>query len=268
MLHPKGDNLESLDFVLIGAGNLGTSVTLALNQVGVHPRQIINRTISKAKNLAEMTNCSIYSSNLNAIEPCDFVLVATTDDSIPDIVKALSPVNIPVFHTSGSTDISIFPSAIPNNGVFYPLQSFSAERELDFQEMPLLLEASNDKTLKLLFKIAHRLSSRVIEVSSENRIKTHIAAVLANNFSNHFLILARDYLKKYNIPEDILDPLVKETFNKYIELRNKNAQTGPAVREDMKILDKHKEILKNDPALQKIYNFVSDSIIKYRKEKN
>ena len=119
----------------------------------------------------------------------------------------------------------------------------------------------------MLFKIAGRLSNVVLEVSSVERMKVHIAAVFASNFSNHFIVLAMDYLRKNKLPDTLLDALIKETTLKAIEMKGNNSQTGPAVREDMKIIRKHQELLKNDPTLQKIYTFVSESIIRFKKEK-
>lgn len=120
----------------------------------------------------------------------------------------------------------------------------------------------------MLKNIAFDLSNKVLEMNSEDRLKYHIAAVFASNFSNHMLTLAGDYLKKHKLPDHILNPLIQETILKFIERGDRDVQTGPAVREDMKTLKKHEEILKNDPDFQKIYTFVSESIIQYKKKKD
>ena len=266
MIQVQSDS-NNMNFVLIGAGNLGTTLTRALIKKGFQPVQIINRSIDKANRLAEETGNPLVSSDSSHIEPCDFVIVAVSDDSIPTVLEKIPSLQAPVFHCSGSTGISVFSDKFHRYGVFYPLQSFSSLRKINFREIPVLIEASDQSTLKLLRSVAEKLSENVMEVNSENRIRAHIAAVFASNFTNHFLLMARDYLRVHNLPDNIIDPLVRETFNRAIEMKNENVQTGPAVREDRKILSIHEEILKNDPSLQKIYNFVSESIIRYKKEK-
>lgn len=267
MVHSSDQNKLSTTFVLIGAGNLGSLVTQRLYQEGLQPVQIINRTLEKAKILGDKTGCSNYSSRIENIEDAGFILVSVNDDSIPAVLDQIAGTSMPVFHTSGSTDISVFSQDFPNCGVLYPLQSFSPGRELDFEEIPVFIEASNDGSYQLLQEVAQKLSEKVYSINSEDRLKIHISAVFASNFTNHFILLAKEYLSKNELPPEIIDPLIKETCLKAIEYGSRNSQTGPAVREDLKILHKHEEKLKNTPGLQKIYTFVSESIIRKKKEK-
>lgn len=267
MIPTSNFNKHSLNFVLIGSGNLGSNVTLRLLEKEIKPVQIINRSIEKAEKLCNDSGCENYSDNFSDVKVADFILIAVNDDSIEQVLEKIGPTLTPIFHTSGSTAMNIFPHDFPNCGVLYPLQSFSHGRKPDFDEIPVLIEASNNKTLKLLETLASNLSKKVIHTDSEDRLKTHIAAVFASNFTNHFIIKAKDYLLQNNLNPGILDPLIKETFQKAIALGGENSQTGPAVREDLKILRKHEEKLKNDPSLQKLYTFVSESIIQKKKDK-
>ena len=265
MVKPADDNNTALSFVIIGAGNVGTQLTRMLFSVGIQPVQIINRSISKARHLAQETNCRDFSSDYDINHKADFILVTVNDDSLPEVLDKINPGKIPVFHCSGSTPLSIFPVEFFHYGVLYPLQTFTLNRDPDFKNIPFLLEASDGKTISLLKRISSSISNEVLEMNSPDRLKYHIAAVFACNFTNHFLTLASDYLQKNDLPDSILHPLIKETFMKFIERGELNVQTGPAVREDRKTLQKHEEVLKNDPEFQKIYTFVSDNIIKYNK---
>lgn len=255
-------------FVIIGTGNVGTHLTRELHKKGFQPVQIINRSPEKARALAIETNCDNFSTEIRIEGNPDFILVSVNDDSFPDIISEINPGDIPVFHCSGSTPMSIFSVDFFHYGVFYPLQTFSMNRTPDFRNIPFLLEASDTETMGLIKSVASSLSNKVLEINSEDRLKYHIAAVFASNFSNHMLTLAGDYLKKHKLPDYILNPLIQETFLKFIEKGDRDVQTGPAVREDMKTLKKHEEILKNDPDFQKIYTFVSESIIQYKKKKD
>ena len=267
MVNPPGDNNQP-SFVIIGTGNVGTHLTRRLYSKGFQPLRIINRSLEKAELLARETHCCNFSSDLIIEENPDFILIAVNDNSLPEVIEKIRPGNSPVFHCSGSTPISIFPVDFFHYGVLYPLQTFSLNRTPFLENIPFLLEASDNDTMKLLEVIASSLSNEVYEMSSEDRLKYHIAAIFASNFSNHLLTLAADYLKKHDLPDNILYPLIKETFLKFIEKGGLNVQTGPAVREDIKTLKKHEEILKNDPDFQKIYTFVSENIIQFKKKKS
>ncbi len=243
---------------------MGTHIALKMNSMGFLPVQIINRSQEKAKKLADLTNCNNYTTDLKKISRSDFILVTVNDDSLQDVLNRTEAGNTPVFHCSGSTSMSVFPTKIPHHGVLYPLQTFSLWRDPDFEEIPFLLEASDDQTMHFLKNIAREMSNHILEINSEDRLKYHIAAVFASNFVNHFLTLAYDYLRNHDLHANVLNPLIQETFLKFIEGGDLNTQTGPAVREDKKTLQKHEEMLKNDPDFQKIYTFVSRSIINHK----
>ena len=262
-----GNKNEELSFALIGAGRLGSNITLELFNNGICPSQIISRTLSKAKHLAKRTQCLNASTEISISGSPSFILLAVNDGAIEKILAVLKSTDIPIFHCSGSTPINIFSEAFPNHGVLYPIQSFSIEREINFDDIPILIEASNDATFQLLESISNVLSNNVIIGNSETRMKCHIAAILSSNFSYHLFAVARDYLVRNGLPIDLLNPLLRETLDKAIDYPNEDLQTGPAAREDYGILQKHQEALKNAPSLLKLYNFVSESIIRFKKEK-
>ena len=247
-------------FVVIGAGNFGTRLSIALTEVGHRALQIINRTEEKGKCLAEKLG-AIFTSELDIHKDADIVFIATNDDSIPTIIPAISSCNCLVVHVSGSTPISVFEPYLKNYGIFYPLQSFTADVEVNFKNIPLLIEASDPVNLAILNQTANSLSEKVFVMDSDTRLKCHLAAVIAANFSNHFIALGEAMLQEANLPKDIIHPLLDEMFVKIRKYGAEKAQTGPARRNDIEILEKHKEVLKNKPSLQNLYTFVSDSII-------
>ncbi len=252
-------------FVVIGAGNLGTRMSIALDSVGHKALQNINRSEEKGKMLAEKLGAAFYHE-VNIHKDADIVFIATNDDSIPGIISEISTFDGLIVHVSGSTPISVFESYVRNYGVFYPLQSFTADVEVDFKNIPLLIEASDPVNLAILNQTANSISENVFVMDSDTRLKCHLAAVIAANFSNHFIALGEAMLKEANLPKDIIHPLIDEMFLKIRKYGAYKAQTGPARRNDIVILEKHKEALKNKPGLQNLYTFVSDSIINsYRK---
>lgn len=258
---------SNYNFVVIGAGNLGTRLSIALSEAGHTALQIINRSETKGLLLAEKLGAE-YSSDLNIHKEADIVFIATNDDSIPAIIPDLSSYNCLFVHVSGSTAISVFESFVDNFGVFYPLQSFTSDVEVDFKNIPILIEASDSKNFNILHDIANTVSDKVFPIDSDTRLKCHLAAIIAANFSNHFIALGEQMLEETELPKDIMHPLLDEMFSKIKRHGAEKAQTGPARRQDMITLEKHKEILNNTPSLQKLYTFVSDSIINFYSKGN
>ena len=136
-----------------------------------------------------------------------------------------------VVHTSGSVPIDTI--SAKRKGVLYPLQSFTKEKEIDFSTVPLCIEASNKDDLVVLKKLANTISKSVFEVSSIQRAQIHLAAVFANNFSNHMYTIANELCEKEGLPFDLLKPLIMESTAKLQVLKPDKAQTGPAIRNDI-----------------------------------
>ena len=145
-------------------------------------------------------------------------------------------------------------------GVFYPMQTFSKQRAVDFREVPFFIEAKRPEDVELLKAVAGTLSEKVYEADSEQRRSLHLVAVFTCNFTNHMYALAAELLEKYHLPFDVMLPLIDETARKVHELPPCDAQTGPAVRYDENVINKHLSMLEGTPALQEIYKLMSKSI--------
>ena len=163
-------------------------------------------------------------------------------------------------HTAGSIPMNVWEGHVPHYGVFYPMQTFSKQREVDFKEIPFFIEASSAEDAAFLKAIASTLSNRVYDADSEQRKSLHLAAVFTCNFTNHMYALAAELLKKYNLPFDVMLPLIDETARKVHELEPKTAQTGPAIRYDENVIGNHLRMLADDPAMQRLYELLSRSI--------
>jgi predicted short-subunit dehydrogenase-like oxidoreductase (DUF2520 family) len=151
-------------------------------------------------------------------------------------------------------------------GVFYPLQTFSKGREIDFCGIPICLEANSEKILAELNELAGRISKAVYEITSEDRKILHLAAVFACNFVNHFYYIGDQLLEKQGLAFDLLKPLISETAAKVMGMDPCDAQTGPAKRYDETIINKHLKLMDNQPELREIYRFVTNSIYQAHKK--
>lgn len=248
-----------MKIVLLGAGNVANHMGAAFKKAHHEVVQVYNRSETSARTLAKKLRCG-FATDLKKISPeADVYVVAVSDHAIAETAKATLPQTKIVVHTSGSVSAGAL-KKFKNHGVLYPVQTFSKDREINFKEVPLLIEASNMETLNSIIALASGISRYTFQMNSADRKWVHLSAVMANNFTNHLFLLAEKILKKQNIPLSILGPLMKETVTKALVLGPQKAQTGPAKRGDTKVLDAHLQLLKKDPAAKKIYKLLSENI--------
>jgi predicted short-subunit dehydrogenase-like oxidoreductase (DUF2520 family) len=246
--------------VVIGAGNVATHLAKAMQQADLQIDQIWSHQYKNSEQLAKEVNAKpiVELSEIN--KQADLAVVSIKDDAIAEIATQLREFKGCIVHTSGSVNINVFSQIADNYGVLYPLQTFSKNKEINFSNVPLCLEANNQKTLQLLHHIASLLSNSVFEIDSQKRTILHLAAVFACNFTNHMYALANQIVSKNDLPFDILKPLITETAAKVQNALPLQVQTGPAVRHDETTLQKHEELLKQMPQLLEIYKTLSEDI--------
>ena len=250
----------------IGSGNVATHLAKGLYSSGVEIYQVFSKSIENAEELAEQVNALAIQSlgclNLNNV---DVLILSIKDDLIHGISEALTSTNTIVVHTSGTRSLN----ALTNHsqrGVFYPLQTFSKHTEVSLQNVPFCIEANSKEVEERLMKLAFLLTEDVRITDEETRKAIHVAAVVACNFSNHMFALAEKLLETSGEDFSILKPLISETVNKALNNHPKNVQTGPAVREDQEVIKNHVARLSEEPSLQKLYQEISNSIIKLKNE--
>jgi predicted short-subunit dehydrogenase-like oxidoreductase (DUF2520 family) len=245
---------------IIGSGNVATHLAKILRNTGFVIRNIYSRNFNNATQLANEVEAAPVS-NIKDLLPVDIVIICVSDSAIEQVCNQITLNQALIVHTSGSTSIDILRNH-KNYGVFYPFQTFSKNTQIDFSKVPVFIEANTSDNEEKLTSVASKISSSVKKLTTENRLKLHLAAVFANNFANHMFSIAHDIITEANLPFEILNHLIHETTSKAISSGNPSeVQTGPAVRNNTNIMELHKEILANKPLYQKIYTFVSSSII-------
>ncbi|MFP3859519.1 MAG: Rossmann-like and DUF2520 domain-containing protein [Bacteroidales bacterium] len=252
-----------MEIVFLGAGNLATNLALNLKEAGYNIKQVYSRTIQSARDLADITNAA-YTNNLSQVaDEADLFIVAVKDDAIEEVLKDIKIKKGLLVHTAGSVPLDVLSKYHGDFGVFYPLQTFSKQKRVEFNNIPICLEANSGKNMALLDTIAGKLTNRVYHLSSEERLYIHIAAVFACNFTNFMFVSAERLLKEKNIPFSIIHQLIRETTEKAYQGSPASLQTGPAIRNDRKTIDKHLKLLADDELFQNLYRFVSNTIIQY-----
>lgn len=249
-----------MKIVFIGAGNVATQLGKALQNTGNDIIQVFSRTMKSAVELASILNAS-FTTELSKISPdADIYIVAVSDRAIESVVQNFPHKDKLIIHTAGSVDISVFQGYVKQYGVLYPLQTFSKFKDLNFNEIPIFIESNSDSNTQILINFAQQLSTQTIVTSSKQRMMLHLSAVFANNFANHMCAIAEDILKENNFNFSILKPLLKETYEKMNNFTPFESQTGPAVRNDTIIINKHIELLSSFPKFVATYKIISDSI--------
>ena len=242
---------------IIGSGNLAQHLIVAFSKTtDIELVQVFAR---KDAAVAHLTSPDKIYTNFNDIIAADLFIIAITDDAITEVSAAIPFSDKLVVHTSGSVSIE----AIDNKnrpGVFYPLQTFSKSKEVDFKTIPICIETKNEKDFQILEKVAKSISNTVYKINSEQRKALHIAAVFVCNFVNHLYQIGNDICIENDLPFDILKPLIQETANKILTLSPNQAQTGPAKRKDIQTMNAHLSFL-SDENQKEIYKMLTKSII-------
>lgn len=254
-----------MNIVIIGSGNIATHLGRAFKMAGQTISQVWSRDITNATALADTLAAQPIDSMLDLDRTADLFIIAVNDEAIRKIAIELKLSDQLLLHTSGSTGLSALEGASTKIGVFYPLQTFSKIKSIDFRNIPIIIEANVPEVLAIIRAIADRLSEKVIELNSEQRKTLHIGAVFACNFTNHLFGLAQELLEEKGLDYELLKPLIEETLNK-IEMNSPvSVQTGPAIREDQATIQTHLELLKHNPDLSELYIKLSQSIVNLHK---
>lgn len=254
---------QKLSISVIGGGNVAFHLTNALyNNDVIEVKQLCNRSGFTSHfeyfKVEKITDVSL-------LNPVDICIIAVKDSAIFEVSEKLPFSESLVVHTSGNTDINIL-SDKNRKGVLYPLQSFSKEILIDFQRVPVCIEAQNSSDLEMLHILSNAITDKVYEISSFQRRILHISAVIMNNFTNHLIGISKEICEENKIPFEILKPLLSETFEKLQKTDPFKAQTGPARRNDRQTIENHLTLLNGNQ--KEIYKTITNSILeKYGSKK-
>jgi len=248
-----------MKIVFIGAGRLATNLAKELYGKKYNIIQVYSRTFESAKLLSDQVDASPTNIISEIVTDADLYIFSVKDSVLVELISKIPSDKGLWVHTSGSISMDVFQGYTKRYGVIYPFQTFSKERKVDFSKVPLLIEANNEDDILLVERFCRKLSEIVYRLSSEKRQYIHLTGVFACNFVNHMYAISEEILKKEEIPFDILLPLIDETAAKVHQLSPRLAQTGPAIRYDENIINKHIGLI-DDPAIKSIYTLLSESI--------
>ena len=241
---------------IIGSGNVAQHLIQAFAK---SKKADVIQVFSRQKEAAiPLLDSNKITNDFNTLEEADLYIIAVSDDAISKVSSQLPFKNRLVVHTSGTVSLDALDKK-NRKGSFYPLQTFSKKAEVDFSQIPIFLESENETDFELLQQVAQIISHKVYKINSEQRKALHISAVFVNNFVNHLYQIGNEICIENKIPFDVLKPLILETANKVMTLSPKEAQTGPAIRNDKQTIASHLDFLLDENQAT-IYKILTQSI--------
>jgi len=254
-----------MEIVFIGSGNVATNLGLAFKAKGFTIKQVYSRSSQNAETLAAKLDAEYISDISDIYMKADFYFYALKDSALRSTLQKIDMPSGVHVHTGGSIPMSEFEGLTSKFGVFYPVQTFSVNKQIDFTNVPICVEACNLEIQKKLLDLAGIISEKTYLMNSDQRKKLHLAAVFACNFSNYMYDISSQILEDSDISFEIIKPLILETAEKINTLTPYAAQTGPAIRMDMKTISKHISLLGRNSEYRKIYKMLTKSINKRHK---
>lgn len=252
-----------LRIVLIGAGNVGTHLGRRLQECGVPVCQVYSRQRERALKLAGEIQAEATNHWPDIQKNAELYILAVSDDALAEVAGRLReqlPAGVLVVHTSGATPSTVL-NVFQRHGVFYPLQTFSRERPVDFSTVPVCISANQPEDEDLLEKLGRLISRKTARINDLERATLHVAAVFVNNFANQCFQIGYEVLQREKLPFDLLQPLIQETARKIVGQVPAEVQTGPAVRGDVETIHRHLEYLtKTENPHRELYRLLSRSI--------
>ena len=245
--------------VVVGSGNVAESLALAIADAkGLDLVQIFARNEERGRKVAELAHTAWSNTNL---AEADLYLVSVSDNAVAEVAKSLHVAeNAVVAHTAGCCTLDTL-APHTHRAVFYPFQTFSVGRRVDFAKGYIFLEGATDHALRVVEEAARALTNNVLPADTARRAVIHLSGVFACNFANAMYANAAEILAKEGLPFDIVAPVIEETAKKAVEVLNPTkTQTGPARRGDTQTLDRHRAMLSDEPQRREIYDKISEDI--------
>jgi len=247
--------------VIVGSGNLAEALACAVAGSSLELRQVFGRNRVRTAAVAALAGTAAETDAAH-LAAADIYLIAVSDAAVADAAASLPiAATAVVAHTAGGVSIDALPRRFPRRAVFYPFQTFTKGRAVDFAEIPILIETASAELRGEVEAFARCLSRTVLYADSTLRAQVHLAGVFACNFANHLFELGGEVLRRAGVSSDLLRPIIAETAAKALAAERPAAvQTGPAVRGDRPTQERHLRLLAGDERLSALYRLITQSI--------
>lgn len=254
-----------MNIALIGTGNVAVVLSRLLMSAGQTIVEVHGRNKEERRQMAQSTGADDKSNSMEISPDADMCIIAVSDNAIADIVQKIKAPNLLVVHTSGATSKDVL-NRFGRHGVLYPLQSLRKENSV-IPPIPFFIDANSNEDEKVLHDFVTSTGNEAAIATDEQRLQYHLAAVLCSNFTNHLYALTEIFCKKRDLDFKSLLPLISETANRLYHFSPSQVQTGPAIRHDNTTIQRHLQLLQDEPITKNLYQLLTDSIQSLPKEK-
>ncbi len=255
-------------FNVIGTGNMGWFMAKRLNSAGHTCLGIYGRNQVAAQELARELHTKVYTSLSDIADNADCCILAVSDHEIEKVAGSFNFPNTVLLHTAGAVSSSTLALAAQNYGVVWPVYSILKSDLPTHRNIPCLWEANSSRAKEVVINIATSISSILYEAGSQQRKWMHLSAVLGNNFTNHLFAICEGLCEEQELPFSLLQPILKQTFDRLQSGSPVDMQSGPARRNDAFTLQQHEILLQQHPEWREMYKTISRSIIEMYRDKN
>lgn len=221
---------------------------------------VVSRQQKRAQQFQQLSDKVVCLTYQGELPKSDLTIIAVSDDAIMEVSEGLN-CEESVVHTAGSVGLEVFRGLeFQHIGFFYPLQTFSLTKQVDWQSIPIFINGSSNEFIEFLTSLAQKITSSVHQIDEDQKVALHLSAVFANNFSNFMFTIAQDILVQNKLSTELIVPLIEETISKLQVMPAVEAQTGPALRQDQSTISKHLARLATHPDWQRLYAYLTQSI--------
>jgi predicted short-subunit dehydrogenase-like oxidoreductase (DUF2520 family) len=252
-----------MKIVIMGTGNIATVLGRKFKMAGHIIVQVYGRSKEATIGLSKELGATAIIDRSAITRDAELYLLALSDSALTEADQYLQLTDQLIVHTAGSVSIDVLRNISSNYGVFYPLQTIRKEVE-PIPEIPLFIDANNEASKQQLMGLGKTISSSVNEAGDIQRTRYHLCAIIVNNFSNYFYAVAENYCLLHELDFKNLLPLIEETAHRLQQFSPRQVQTGPAVRNDAITIQKHLELLNDDPRLRDLYSLLSENIFQFK----
>ena len=248
-----------MTYTLVGTGNMAWFLSKNLQATGSRCMGVFGRNKTEATTLAAALNAPILHQLFHIREGmANCCIIAVADSAVAEVAAKIPLTETVMIHTSGSLALDVIPSY--NSAALWCIYSIVKNNFPLHRNIPVICEAGTTKAFETVKNIAATFTDIIQQASWHQRQYLHLAAVMSNNFINHLLAVSSEICIENNIPFELLNPIIEQTFQRIQNTNPKETQTGPAKRGDKNTLQRHLLLLQQHPEWQQLYKSISDSI--------
>jgi len=251
-----------MKYSIIGTGNMAWFLARRLKTKDYECVGVYGRNAKSATMLANEIYANTCGSIADVKDDADICIMAVSDQAIGDLAKFLSLENSVLAHTAGSISLDITANAATDRVVIWPVYSILRSDLPVHRDIPCAWEANSEKAKYYAKAVIDSFTDISFEAKEQQRNWLHLAAVFSNNFINHLLTICEQICEKQGVSFAILQPIIKQTFERSLHHPSSEMQTGPAKRGDSATINKHMDLLTNNPEWQAVYKAMSSAIEK------